>query len=354
VLAGYTAPYDALVKSLGAERALLLWRFSCASVERVKALINEHDIACDFQQGTLAAALSLRHFDAMRREAEAMHRLTPAWDAPVFLDRPGVQAHVASNRYVGGVLDPNTGHLHPLNLTLGLASAAHAQGAQLFCQSPVVEVDFEAGWAKTPHTLVRARHIVLALNAFSEKLVPKMGRYLLPAATFMAATQPLGAARIHALLPSRLGVADSAFVMDYFRPTPDHRLLFGGGVAYGKLAQAVIAHKLHQRLVRVFPELGDVAFSHSWSGALDISFTRQLIAQRLGRCGWTMAGFSGHGLALAVGCGEILAQAVSGDLAMFQHFAQAAPRRFLGPRFLRGPAMTLGVKALQLIDWLKR
>jgi gamma-glutamylputrescine oxidase len=354
VLAGYTAGYDSLVKAAGPENAQKLWHFSCNSVDRTKELITQHRIACDWQTGTLTAALTLSHFDAMRREADALHKLSPDWHEPIVLDRVAMQAHIASNRYVGGILDPNTGHLHPLNLTLGLARAAYASGAQLFCQTPVLAIDFDSGRVQTRQGIVHAHHIILATNVFSEQLVSELGRYLLPASTFMAATQPLGAEKINALLPSRLGVADSAFVMDYFRPTADHRLLFGGGISYGRLETKVIAQKLHKRLVRIFPELATTAFSHSWSGALDISFTRQLIAKRLGRCGWTVLGFSGHGLALTVGCGAMLVEAIQGNQDIFQILSGVKPSIFPGPRFLRGPATTVGVKAHQMLDWFKR
>jgi gamma-glutamylputrescine oxidase len=270
------------------------------------------------------------------------------------LDQAALAAHIASDRYVGGYIDWRSAHVNPLALTRGLAQAAIKAGAQLCERSEVTSVDVNAGIARTRHGKVTAGQLILATNAATEMLVPDLGRYLLPATTFMVATEELGERMVSALLPTDLAVTDSAFVMDYFRRSSDHRLLFGGGVSYFAAEPLSTATMLKQRLIKVFPHLAEYEVNLAWSGKLDITMNRMLFVRRLGRQCWTAFGFSGHGLALSVGVGAMLGTLGRHGEGSIAALEAVRHRAFPGGRWLRAPATTIGVKALQAWDWLRR
>ena len=133
-----------------------------------------------------------------------------------------------SERYCGGLYDPDSGHLHPLNYTLGLARAAPA-GVRIHEDSCVTRVRASrAGMVETSGGNVRARFVVLACNTFVGTLAPALSKKIMPVGTYVIATEPLGDARAAARSPARAAICDSRFVLDYFRPAPDTRLVWGG------------------------------------------------------------------------------------------------------------------------------
>jgi gamma-glutamylputrescine oxidase len=352
VLPGYTASQATLARLVGPAEADWFWEQSVAAVALVRSRVQRHAIACDCREGTIVAALKPSHLADLEAEARALHQ---RFGTPFeLLDATAIRHHVASERYCGGVRDPLGAHVNPLALTQGLADVARAAGARLHGQSRVTGVDWDAGRVTTAAGSVLARTVVLATNAAAEDLAPELADWLLPATTYMSATQPLGADTAATLLPTDQGVADSAFVMDYFRRSSDHRLLFGGGVSYFAREPASIARRMKAHLVRVFPTLADIAIDIAWSGRLDVTLNRMVLARRLGTHGLTMLGFSGHGLALTVAMGAVLAEAAAGQPDRFTRIAAVPHRRFPGGRWLRAPGTALGVTAMRLWDQLSR
>jgi gamma-glutamylputrescine oxidase len=176
----------------------------------------------------------------------------------------------------------------------------------------------------------------------------------MPVGTYIACTATMDPARAAALIPSGAAVCDTDFVLDYFRPTPDHRLLYGGRVSYSTATPAGLAEGMARRMRRTFPQLADVPVEYTWGGFVDITMNRAPDFGRLGAHGnvYYLQGFSGHGLALTGMAGRLVAEAMAGDASRFDVFARLKHRPFPGGQLFRTPALVLGMAWYRLRDML--
>ncbi|HQR48801.1 MAG TPA: FAD-binding oxidoreductase, partial [Steroidobacteraceae bacterium] len=271
-----------------------------------------------------------------------------------WLDRDETRALIASDRYIGGLLDSRSGHLHPLNYTLGLARAAEAAGARLFEGSQVTRLDHgPIATVATQHGLVRARHVALCCNAYiDDEVSSRLRARIMPVGTYIVATEPLGEARIRALMRENVAVTDINWVLDYFRPSADHRLLFGGRVSYSGLDPLNTARATRARMVKVFPQLADARIEYSWGGYVDITMSRAPDFGRLAPNVYYLQGFSGHGIALTGMAGRLVAEAIAGQAERFDLFTKLEHRDFPGGRAFRTPALVLAMLWFRLKDLL--
>src|SRR6202030_4391687 len=176
-----------------------------------------------------------------------------AYGSVRMLNRDEVHAHVRSDRYLAGLIDPRSGHLHPLKYTQGLARAAERAGAVIHENSEVLR--YQDGPQVLVHTAqgaVRCAHLVLCGNAYLGAVAPALARRIMGVGTYIIATQPLDGARALDLLPSNAAIADLNWILDYFRLSADRRLLFGGGVSYSAVDPPHLAESMRKRMVRVF------------------------------------------------------------------------------------------------------
>jgi gamma-glutamylputrescine oxidase len=205
---------------------------------------------------------------------------------------------------------------------------------------------------------VTARQVLLAgnvyLNDIAPGLAPSLAARIMPVGTYIACSERLDPARAEALVPSRSAVCDTDFVLDYFRPTDDHRMLYGGRVSYSTATPADLAQSMRARMLATFPQLGDVQVEYAWGGFVDISMNRAPDFGRLpgDRNVYYLQGFSGHGLALTGLAGRLVAEAMAGDSGRFDVFARLKHRPFPGGRALRTPALVLGMAWYRLRDMI--
>ncbi|HRO13146.1 MAG TPA: FAD-binding oxidoreductase, partial [Amaricoccus sp.] len=242
------------------------------------------------------------------------------------------------------------GHLHPLNYALGLARAAAAAGVRIHERSRAVAV--APGRVRTEEGEVGAAFVVVAGNGYLGGLVPEMAARVMPINNFILATAPLGEERARALIRDDMAVADSRFVVNYFRLSADRRLLFGGGESYGWRFPRDIAGLVRPRMLGVFPQLADVAVDYAWGGTLAITVDRMPAFRRLGRGVFAAGGYSGHGVALATLAGKLMAEAVQGTAERFDVFASLPQPRFPGGAALRWPLLVLAMSWYGLRDRL--
>jgi gamma-glutamylputrescine oxidase len=350
VIRGYNRSMGELEARLGAGHARALWDLAEEGRRMIGERVAAHAIDCSLTPGFLYAGLKDRH----RAEAEAFAEECARYgaDGVRVLDADGVRALVATRRYTSGAFDPGGAHLDPLAYVRGLAGAAEAAGARVYEGSRVVRLGWEGGAhvAETAAGAVRAGALVLAGNALLGRLEPRLDRMILPVTTGMVATAPLGAGRAAALIPSGAAVSDMNLVLDYFRLSPDGRLLFGGGVTYAGLETPGLAAALRRRMLRVFPDLADVAVERAWWGRIDMSLDRMPQVGRLDGGALYAQGFSGHGLALTQIAGRVVAEAVAGRTDRFDAFARLPRRPFPGGRWLRRPALVAGMAWARLAD----
>lgn len=353
VLADYACGMDVLVREFGRDGARALWDWSLEAVARVRTNIARYGIDCDWRDGCATLAIKPRHERMLRAWQETLERdygyAATRWYGPDTLG-----GLVASQRYRGALLDTGAGHLQPLAYTRGLARAARAAGVAVYEDSPMTRLDRgPRPVLHTPQGALEAGQLVVAGGALPARLVPELAAKVLPVGTYIVATEPLGAGLAARLLPADAALCDANFVLDYFRRSADHRLLFGGRVSYSGLESPGLAAGMRRRMLAVFPQLPrTVAITHAWGGHVDITVNRAPHFGRIGTSIWYAQGFSGHGMALANLAGAVLAEAVAGQCERCDVYARIAHRPFPGGERLRVPLLMLAMLGFRLRDWL--
>ncbi len=319
----------------GRERAQAIFDLAYGAVERVKGRIAKHGIACDLKAGHLEAACKLVHFDALQRDTEYLAKEF-GWESEIVQPKD-MGRHINGGGYHGGIYDTQGGHFHPLNYALGLAAAAKAAGVSMFENSPA-QLDS-----------VNAKAIIVATDTWMAELDSDLGRNTIPIMNYNVATQVLPDA--DAMFPSDAAVADSRFVLNYFRLSADKRLIFGGGEKYVQTPPADIAGFVHKHILEVFPQLKDVIIQYAWGGAVGVTMNR---LPHIGRKGnvFYAHGFSGHGALITTLAGELMAEAVVGTMERFDVFANLPHRPFPGGKMFARPLATLGLLWYALRDRL--
>jgi len=349
---GLAASQKTLTEQVGREDARRLFDLSIEALELTQSLIRDFHIDCDYQANHLHVAVKPRQVRELQEWADELHQ-EYAYTSARFVDGAELPRHIESPRYLAGLIDSRSGHLHPLKFTLGLAHAAEQAGAVIFENSPVL--DYEDGAAvrvRTPHGTVRAANLVLCANAYIGALAPTLSRRILAIGTYIIATEPLGRERAQALLPGNAAVADINWILDYYRRSADDRLLFGGRVSYSSVQPPQLAEGMRKRMVRVFPSLADVKVGYAWGGYLDITMSRAPNFGRLAPNVFYLQGFSGHGITLTGLAGKLVAEAVAGTAERFDVFARIPHRDFPGGPLFRRPSLMLAMLYYRLRDLL--
>jgi gamma-glutamylputrescine oxidase len=349
---GLAVSQKTLTAEVGRDDARRLFNLSVEALDLTQSLINEHAIDCDYHPNHVHVAVKPRHLQELADWARELHEEYDYRSARL-LNRDELQAHVQSGRYLGGLIDPRSGHLHPLKFTHGVARAAETAGAKIFENSQVLR--YEDGPEVTVHTAhgsVRCAHLVLCGNAYIGAVAPSLARRILGVGTYIIATEPLGEERVRALLPSNAAIADINWILDYFRRSADHRLLFGGRVSYSAVQPPRLAESMRGRMLRIFPTLTDVDVAYAWGGYLDITMNRAPDFGRLAPNVFYMQGFSGHGMSLTGLAGKLVAEAVAGTAERFDVFARIPHRDFPGGRLFRRPSLMAAMMYYRLRDLL--
>ncbi len=342
---------DDLERLVGAAEAARLWQLGEEAKDLVKALIARHGIDCDLKPGvawTGSTASEVAHLHEYARMLQDRY----GYDALDILDAEGCHALCPSPDYKGGVLDRGAAHLHPLNFALGLARAAAAAGVRIFEDTHVHHVEErQPATVRTDKGRVVADHVVLACNGYLGGLNRKVAARVMPINNFIVATQPLGA-EADRVLTRDVAVADSKFVVNYFRLSADGRLLFGGGESYGYRFPSDIRAVVRKPMLKVFPHLRDVPLDYAWGGTLAITMKRMPFLARLASNVLSASGYSGHGVGTATHAGQLMALAIRGQSEGFDTMARVPAPAFPGGPALRTPLLTLAMTWFAMRDRL--
>ncbi len=357
LIAGFAGDMDVAERHFEAADCRRLFDFTVEAVDLVRDLARRHDIACDLVPGMVSAALKQRHVDDLHAMAEQWQGY--GYDRLEWLDASAVRGHVACEAYVGGLWDRGGGHLHPLAYTLGLAAAAERAGAVIYEDTAFTDHE-ETALGVVVRTgagaVVRAAWVLFAGNAYSwgriRGAAKTLDQRIMPAGTYVIATEPLGEARATALLPHNDAVSDVQFVLNYYRRSADHRLLFGGGVSYSRIDPPRLAGQLRRTMVGFFPQLADVAVTHAWGGFVAITANRLPHFGRIGRRALFAQGYSGHGVALTSLAGKMMAEVVGGTEDRFDLMAAIPHMPFPGGHWLRTPLLMAAMAWMRLKDRL--
>ena len=348
VLVDVACGMDAIESQLGLADAKRVWQFSLDAIALIHERREQFGIECDWQAGYLGFAKSARKAVALQNSTDHYARQY-GFDQTQWIAPKDVAQWIASARYHSGVRDPVSGHLHPLKYTLGLAAAARSLGVQLF-ESSVARSVNEQGLVTTEHGQVQAKQVVLAGNVYLDGVAPSLRSRIMPVGTYIGTTKPMDARRLADLIPSKHAVCDTNFVLDYFRPTADQRLLMGGLCSYSTRTPSNLQQVMRSRVHHVFPQLHDVDVDFAWGGFVDITMSRAPDFGRIGSNIYYLQGFSGHGLALTGIAGRLVAKAIAGDASGFDVFARLKHRAFPGGRLLRMPSLVLAMAWFRLMD----
>jgi gamma-glutamylputrescine oxidase len=342
-----------LTAMIGADTARQFWELAEAAKNLSRQLIAEHDIDCDLKPGIAHpnhkpayAHGTEAYVDFLRRQYD--------YQQIEYLERNAMAELVGSTSYFGGSLDMGAGHLHPLNYALGLTDAALTAGASIY-QSTIVE-SLEEGSPNRVMTnlgVVEADSIVLACNGYLGKLEPRVAGKIMPINNFIVATEPLSESQLKEINPRDIAIADSRFVVNYYRLSADKRMLFGGGENYRPNFPADIANFVRKPMLQVYPQLEDCRIDYAWGGTLAVTLNRMPHFGRLGNNNTYYAqGYSGQGVAMATLAGKLIAEAIAGEAERFDLFGKIPTRNFPGGDLLRWPGMVLGMSYYALRDRL--
>ena len=305
---GLACDHSVLERALGKEDALKVWQLSLDGVQLIQQRAARHDIDCDLTAGILLVANRPRHVPELRAWRQQLERL--GYARLRFHDRTALGQLLQAD-YQAGVLDEGGGSLHPLKYALGLARAAQHAGAIIHGQSRVSHISQNpAGVTVTTAAgQVQADQVIIGGNAYSGGLLPWRHRRFIPIGSYIGATRPLGALA-EQLIPSRAAVCDMNNLIDYYRLTPDNRLLFGGRATAGAAREDRLRSTMRQRMCKVFPQLAAHDFEYLWGGQVAMTASRAPQFGHLGNRVLYAQGYSGQGVALAGLAGKLMAGAV--------------------------------------------
>ncbi len=323
-----------IFKRYGEERARVFWQTSLDALDLIKELVNAEGVDCDWHQGgDLSVAYKPSHFEAMKARV-TWHRKMLGHE--LVLVPPGeLQQEIGSPAYYGGVIDPHGAGLHPAKLVFGLARVAARYGAQLCENTPVHRIERTSSGYRltTGRGVVLAKEVVLATNGYTGRLAPALRRLVIPAGSYSIVTEPLPVEVQHRISPKGRVFWDSKWFLNYFRLTPDGRLLWGGR---NDLSTTLDLHAsariLHRQMLRAFPYLEGYAVTHTWTGQLGIPFDLMPKVGRLENGVHYAVGFGGHGLHMALYTGREIARLLLGQIST-SPFLEIPQRRYFFYRY---------------------
>ncbi len=326
----------------------LKWRGNDIIRERVAS----YDIDCDLKDGYVEVATKPSQVPwlaeyADEREAEGSGHRFEVWDRATTRDVLGTDA------FHGGFACYRDGHVHPLNLCIGEARAAQSLGAEIYEQSPVIDIRHgERPCVVTRRGEVDAAAVVLAGNAYSRLEPGHVANYVFPAGSYIIATEPLSEDVAKSINRRDVAVCDLNNVVDYYRLSADRRLLYGGACNYSGRDPVSIRAYILPRMLAVYPELEGVRVDYEWGGKIGITLRRIPIVGRIGSNVFYCQGYSGHGVCPTHVMGEVMADAVTGTMERFDLFAEMQRIGIPGGQWFGNQIIALGMLYYKLRDRL--
>jgi len=349
---GQRLDQDELEDLVGKDHARELWTIANQSVDLVRRRAASPLVEAEFADGIIHADHRKRFVPHSKAYAERLNS-EYGYDKIRFIDREECRHLVNSPEYHGGTLDMGAGHIDPLQYALGLARMAQAAGVRIFEQARVTAVnEGEPATVDLAGAQVRAGHVVMGMNGYLGKLNRRVAGRVMPINNYVVATAPMSAEQQEDILRNNHAVADSKFVVNYFRFSPDHRLLFGGTESYRYKFPSDIAGKVRKPLEEIFPQLKGIEIDYAWGGTLGITMNRMPHFERLSGNILSLSGFSGHGVAMASLAGEIAAETIAGQAERFDIMAKVPGMPFPGGPALRSPLLMAAMLWYSLRDKL--
>ncbi len=351
---GFNKDQRTLQRMVGKPAAHALWQIAEEAKQHIRQLCRHHCIDIEETPGIIYAQHRQRHVSGAHDYCSLLAR-EYGYDQMEALSRERIRELVSSDNYHGGVLDHGAAHVHPLKLAQGLASAAEKAGAIIHESSEVLRIEPDRGGASrrviTAKGSVRCGKVILAANGYLDELQPSLNKWSMPINNFIVVTEKLGD-KGRELLPLDHAVADSRFVVNYYRRVDDDRLLFGGGETYTYRFPSDIVKTVRPALSKVFPQLKNVAIDHAWGGTLAITRNRLPFLRQIDDDTYAAGGYSGHGLALAPMYGTAIAEHINGQPERFDCLSALPLRGFPGGAVSRPALLAVAMTAYSWLDRL--
>ncbi|MEJ8562530.1 FAD-binding oxidoreductase [Yoonia sp. GPGPB17] len=349
---GQRRDQEELEAMVGDSHARQLWDIGCEAVDLVRSLCAKDEVRTAFHPGIFHTVHRKR--DHVHNHDFVAHMQDKyGYDKISVLEPDACREIVNSPAYHGGTLDMGSGHVNPLELVLGLARLATKAGARIFEGSKVNNIaEGDPATVSTDQATIKARFVVLGCNGYLGKMHKHVAARVMPINNFIVSTAPMSPEQQDSIIRNNYAVADSKFVVNYFRFSDDHRLLFGGTETYGYQFPSDIAGAVRKPLTQIFPQLKDVEIDHAWGGTLGITMNRMPHYERINGNILTMSGFSGSGVAMGTMSGQIAAEAIAGQAEKFDIMAKVPTFPFPGGPALRSPLLILAMLWYSLRDRL--
>ena len=310
-------------KKLGLKHAKELWSLGLEAVEDVKNLIKENEIDCHLVNGVMSTACFEKDIDEYKFEIEHMAK-NYDFEGYQFFNKEKIREEINSKMYLAGLLNSGSYHLNPLKLTLGLAKVAQKNKVKIFENTPIEKIREEGDRVQvmSKKGLIRADQVVVACNGYLDSILGSKKNKFMPINNYVVATEPLGEKRARQIIKNNYAVCDTRFIIDYYRFSEDWRMIFGGGETFTSNFVKNATSFVSKRMIKVFPQLQNVNIDYSWGGTLAITVNRLPHFGTLMNNKVSYAfGYSGHGLALSVLAGKLIAENIHGDHERFKFFS---------------------------------
>ena len=346
---GQRAYPDELEEELGFERSKALFDLAENAKRHLLDFATTHQIDLDYLPGQMNVEHKAGKEREYRDTVEAMVTRY-GYSHISFMDKAETAERLGSSHYHCGTRDTGTGHIHPLKLLIGLAKAAKAAGADLHEMTRATAIRKVSGKIAidTPSGTITADRVLIATNGYIGDLEPVTAAHVMPIRSFIGATVPLAA--FPSVIPGSEAIADSRFVVRYWRKTKDGRMLFGGREAYTADAPRDISAHIRRQIGELYPELADIEISHAWGGSVAITMPRKPFVREVMPGVTSIGGYSGHGVMLSNYCGKLYADSIlgrSGELDLLKDLKIGA---FPGGAALRKPLLFLALTWYALRD----
>ena len=301
-------------KKYGMDYAREFWRSSVDAIDLLEQIIIEEKIVCDWsRKGHIALSCKQSHYDELPEYAAWIKR--EMGHEKTIVPQEEIRSEIGTDTYFGGLSDESSGGLQPAKYVNGLARAVADLGVKL-CKDTHVEKINRNG---SGHELItskgdmKAQEVIIATNGYTDMLVPELKPKVFPVGSYIIVTEPLPQDLQDILSPKRRMFYDSKWFINYFRLTPDGRMLWGGRNDLSTdLDLNESAENLSQQVCKVFPELNDYEFTHTWTGKLGITFDLMPHIGNINGIHYAF-GYSGHGLSIATYLGTELGLLISGE-----------------------------------------
>ena len=358
VIGGYgqaLSDFSKIEASFGKKNADAVWHMGIECVDIIRDWVAKYQIDCDLKWGYIDAAMKQSELDDLKKAMDALQSRGYRHEQ-THVSADQMHNFVGSDRYIGGVTNMGWGHCHPLNLVIGEARAAQKLGARIFEDARVSKLEARENdvIVDMDHCRVTAGKVVVAGGAYLGKLVSRLSSRVIPAGSYIIATEPLEEALANKIMPKDFAVCDQRWALDYFRMSADRRMLFGGLATYSGRHPRDIVAAVRPNMLKVFPELKDTRIDYTWGGYMGIGLNRIPQVGKVSDNIFYAQAYSGHGVAPTHMSARLIAEAISGKTDRFDIMAGVKHPPFPGGQLFRQPMLAVGMAYYRMKDALGR